>query len=91
MNDLLKLAVEGHGGLRRWEQISRFRVAASITGEIWDLKGKPGPLDSVVLEGETRDQRLTITPFPEPGAVYHLGNVPADHRDDRRRADRRTP
>ncbi len=67
MNDLLKLAVEGHGGLRRWEQISRFRVAASITGEIWALKGKPGPLDSVVLEGETRDQRLTITLFPEPG------------------------
>jgi hypothetical protein len=67
MNDLLKLAIEGHGGLRRWEQISRFRVAASITGTIWELKGRPGPLDPVVLEGETRDQRLTITPFPEPG------------------------
>ena len=67
MNDLLKLAIVGHGGMRRWEQISRFRVAASITGAIWTLKGKPGPLDSVVLEGETRDQRLTITPFPEPG------------------------
>jgi hypothetical protein len=24
MNDLLKLAIEGHGGMRRWEQISRF-------------------------------------------------------------------
>jgi hypothetical protein len=31
MNDLLKLAIEGHGGLQRWEQISRFRVAASPT------------------------------------------------------------
>ena len=45
MNDLLKLAIEGHGGGQRWEQISRFRVAASITGAIWALKGKPGPLD----------------------------------------------
>jgi hypothetical protein len=67
MNDLLKLAIEGHGGLRRWERISRFRVAASITGAIWTLKGQPGLLDGVVLEGETRDQRLRITPFPRPG------------------------
>ncbi len=70
MNDLLKLAIEGHGGGQRWEQISRFRVAASITGAIWALKrlkGKPGLLEDVVLEGETRHQWLTITPFPEPG------------------------
>ena len=40
MNDLLKLAIAGHGGLRRWERPSRFRVAASITGAIWALKGQ---------------------------------------------------
>jgi hypothetical protein len=67
MNDLLKLAIEGHGGLRRWEELTRFRVAASITGAIWPLKGKPGPPGAVLLDGETRDQRVTITPFPEPG------------------------
>ena len=67
MNDLLGLAIEGHGGLRRWERIHRFRAAASITGAIWALKGQPGLLDGVVLEGETRDQRLRIAPFPRPG------------------------
>jgi hypothetical protein len=67
VNDLLELAVEAHGGMRRWEQISRFRAAASITGAIWALKGKPGLLANVVLDGETRDQRLRITPFPRPG------------------------
>ncbi|MGE5289008.1 MAG: hypothetical protein ACM3ML_17770 [Micromonosporaceae bacterium] len=67
MNDLLKLAVNAHGGVRRWEQISRFRATASITGPIWALKGKPGLLEDVVLEGETRDQRLIITLFPRPG------------------------
>ena len=40
VNDLLKLAIAGHGGPRRWEQLSRFRVAASITGAIWALKGQ---------------------------------------------------
>lgn len=67
MEDLLKLAIEGHGGLQRWAQISRFRAAVSITGAIWTWKGKPGLLGGVVLQGETRGQRLTITPFPQPG------------------------
>ena len=46
-------AINGRGGPERWEQISRFRAAASITGAIWALKGKPGLLDQVMLEGET--------------------------------------
>jgi hypothetical protein len=60
VNDLLKLAIEGHGGARRREEVLRFRAAATITGAIWALKGKPGPLDGVVLEGETRDP---LAPF----------------------------
>jgi hypothetical protein len=67
LNALLALAVEAHGGQRRWEEVTRFRAAVSITGAIWALKGKPGLLHEVVLEGETRDQRLKITPFPWPG------------------------
>jgi hypothetical protein len=67
MHDLLALAVNAHGGMGRWEAISRFRAAASITGAVWATKGKPGLLHDVVLEGETRDQRLKITPFPWPG------------------------
>ena len=45
MADLLELAIEGHGGLRRWEQLTRFRVAGSITGAIWALKRQPGLLE----------------------------------------------
>src|SRR3984893_12686407 len=30
-SELLDLALDAHGGLRRWEEITRFRVAASIT------------------------------------------------------------
>ena len=53
--------------MHRWEQITRFRAAASITGAIWALEDKPALPEDVVLEGETRDQRLTIAPFPQPG------------------------
>jgi hypothetical protein len=61
--------LEAQGGARRWEQISRFRASASITGAIWSLKGKPGLLGSVLLEGETRDQRLKMTPFRGPAST----------------------
>jgi hypothetical protein len=66
-SELLELVLNAHGGLRRWEQISRFRAAASITGAIWVLKRRPGLLDDIVLEGDTDAQRLRITPFPAPG------------------------
>jgi hypothetical protein len=67
MDDLLALAIDAHGGMKRWERISRFRATLSITGAIWDLQGKPGLLTDVVLEGETHDQRIRITPFPATG------------------------
>jgi hypothetical protein len=67
MNDLLALAIKAHGGLRRWQQLSRFRAVASISGEMWALKGRPDLLEGIVLEGETRDQRMIVSPFPVPG------------------------
>jgi hypothetical protein len=67
MNDLLDQAVRAHGGAARWERFSRFRITASVAGAIWAMKGKAGLLDQVVFTGQTRRQRITISPFPGPG------------------------
>jgi hypothetical protein len=67
MSDLLELAVKSHGGAERWARYSRFRATASITGAVWAMKGKAGLLDNVVLDGEIKDQRLTIAPYPRLG------------------------
>lgn len=67
MSDLLDLAITGHGGRRRWAQISRFRASVTITGALRVLTGRPGLFDDVTLAGQTRVRRLTITPFPRPG------------------------
>lgn len=67
MTELLELAVRAHGGEKRWDELSRFQADVSITGAIWAMKDKTGILDDVVLEGETRDQRLKIIPYPRPG------------------------
>jgi hypothetical protein len=43
MNDL-QVAVDAHGGLSRWSQLKRVRANLSITGAIWQMKGKPDVL-----------------------------------------------
>jgi hypothetical protein len=35
MNDLLELAVEAHGGLKRWSQFTTVKASLSITGKLW--------------------------------------------------------
>jgi quercetin dioxygenase-like cupin family protein len=55
MNDLLNLAVEAHGGLKRWSQLTTVKASVSITGKLWQLKAMhatPTVDYAVVLEGE---------------------------------------
>ena len=63
MTDLLDLAVQAHGGMERWRQLSSIRVAASITGAIWFVKGQGDALKDVVLTVDTTTERVTID-FP---------------------------
>lgn len=63
MNDLLKLAVEAHGGIDRWNKVKAIKVAASVTGAIWHVKSKPDYLKNVVFEIETLRERVTMD-FP---------------------------
>jgi len=63
MTELLNLAVNAHGGLDRWSKVKAVKVAASITGAIWYVKGKGDFLKNVVLIVETRKERVTVD-FP---------------------------
>ena len=63
MTELLDLAVQAHGGMERWRQLSSIRVAASITGAIWFVKGQGDALKDVVLTVNTTTERVTID-FP---------------------------
>lgn len=63
MNELLKKAVDAHGGLDRWNQTRSIQVAASITGAIWFVKGQGDYLKDIVMTVDTRKQKL-VTDFP---------------------------
>jgi hypothetical protein len=74
--DLLDLAVKAHGGLDRWNKVKAIKVAASITGAIWFVKGKGDLLKNVVLTAETRSERLTVEfPGQDKRAVFEPDRV----------------
>ena len=97
MNDLLQVAVDAHGGLSRWNQLKRVKASLSITGAIWQMKGKPDILNDVSIEAELHKERLTThfngkgirTVFdPNRVIVETEGGRLVDNRDDPRSAFR---
>jgi hypothetical protein len=73
---LLDLAVKAHGGLDRWNKVNAIKVAASITGAIWFVKGKGDVLKDVVLTAETRNERVTVDfPGQNKRAVFEPNRI----------------
>jgi hypothetical protein len=76
MNELLSLAVKAHGGLDRWNKVKAIKVAASITGGIWYVKGKGDFLKSVILTVETRNEHVTVDfPGQDKRAIFQPNRV----------------
>ena len=57
MNDLLHFAVDAHGGLVRWNRLKMVKASVSITGAIWQVKGKPDALKDISIEAELHNER----------------------------------
>jgi hypothetical protein len=75
-SELLDLAVKAHGGLDRWNKVNAIKVAASITGAIWFVKGKGDILKNVVLTAQTRNERVTIDfPGQDKRAVFEPNRI----------------
>jgi hypothetical protein len=73
---LLDLAIKAHGGLDRWNKVKAIKVAASITGAIWFVKGKGDVLKNVVLTAETRSERVTVDfPGQDKRAVFEPSRI----------------
>src|SRR5271155_4894896 len=79
---LLDLAVNAHGGLGRWNKVRAIKVAASITGGIWWVKGKGDFLKNVVLTAETGKERLTVEfPGQDKRAIFEPNRVVIETAD----------
>jgi len=58
MGNLLKLAIEAHGGLEHWREFNVVRANASITGARWHLKGQLDVLKNVQVVAQLHRQHL---------------------------------
>lgn len=82
MNDLLNLALEAHGGLKRWSRVEGVTATASITGELWGSKNKPDYLKNVVIKVETKRERVTMDfPGQDKRSVFETNRVEMQRRD----------
>jgi hypothetical protein len=63
MTPLLAIAMDAHGGLKRWQEVQTIVVSASITGAIWAVKGQANYLDDIVMRVDTQRQQI-VTDFP---------------------------
>jgi hypothetical protein len=92
MTELLNLAVKAHGGLDRWNKVNAIKVAASITGTIWYVKGKPDFLKDVVLTSQTRDERVTVDfPGQDKRATFEPNRIVIETADGTRIEARDNP
>ena len=82
MNNLLNLALEAHGGLKRWNRVQAVRVAASVSGEIWRDKSKVDHLKSVILDVETKRELVTINfPGQDERSLFEPNRVEMQRRN----------
>src|SRR5207248_1226012 len=66
LNGLFELAIEAHGGLRRWRQLTGITAGLSFAGPMLNTKGWEGALEHVAVSVDTHIQRALIGPFTAP-------------------------
>jgi hypothetical protein len=59
MNELLEFALEAHGGLARWRELTEIKADLSVTGALWQAKSQLDALKHIRIEASLRRQRMT--------------------------------
>jgi hypothetical protein len=93
LSDLLRLALDAHGGIDRWNRLTRIDARVTIGGTMWGRKGQDGVIaDSRVILDPHR-QRITYTPFGAPGrhSEFEPDRIKITTDDGRVLAERRDP
>jgi hypothetical protein len=67
VSELLSRVLEAHGGEGRWAGVRALRADVSISGPFWGRKGWPGGAAHMTVELDPAVQRISLTPFTDPG------------------------
>jgi hypothetical protein len=68
MHDLVKLAIEMHGGLKRWDEVRQISATLRPDGLALKLRGQEAFSKApTTVTAKTREQSVTFDPFLGPG------------------------
>ncbi|WP_405886079.1 hypothetical protein OG762_04815 [Streptomyces sp. NBC_01136] len=62
-NEVIRAALEAHGGLDRWLKVAYITANVAFDGVAWDAKTREHPLTRARVTVETGEQRTILTPF----------------------------
>lgn len=65
MNDLLKFAIEGHGGLENWNKFNKVSAHINVEGMTWERKQQPGILKDINVNVDIQQQRVSFVSVKE--------------------------
>ena len=74
MDNLLKFALEAHGGLNAWYRLQSLHANVSIEGSLWDLKQVPGLFKNTRVELKLHDQYVVTHLLDEDERIVFTPN-----------------
>jgi hypothetical protein len=94
MNKLAELAINAHGGLRRWREFNRMSAHQLVGGVLWSMKGQDSVITDAHITVELHREWASHTPFggadrrsvfePARVAIESLSGGVLDERHDPR-------
>jgi hypothetical protein len=63
VNKLAELAINAHGGMKRWREFSRMSAHQLVGGVIWQMKGQDGIINDSRVTVELHREWASHTPF----------------------------
>jgi hypothetical protein len=93
MNALLSEALEAHGGLHRWSQLSSVCTTIISGGDLFVIKGLPQDSMPRQMTAWLHEERASVTPFgaPDQRTDFTPGRVAIEKTDGRLVAERAEP
>jgi hypothetical protein len=90
---LLDRAIEAHGGLDRWREISEIRVKAAAGGLALRSKGAARRVRQLDIAVSTREVRTVFSDWPKPGrrGVFERNRVRIESNDGEVLSERSDP
>lgn len=93
MNHLLTEVIEAHGGIGRWQELTRVRATLVSGGDLFAIKGLPQDVTPRVMTVGLHEEHASVQPFgaPDQKTDFTPGRVSIEKLDGHVVAEREDP